>query len=87
MQTDLPEFIDRIFDGYAVLFLGSGFSAHAKNRHEEALPSGTSLARLLREKLEFPSEYPLDVLAREYTLRHPLIFTRMRTSDLTPRVD
>ena len=69
MQTDLPEFVDRIFDGYAVLFLGSGFSAHAKNRHKETLPSGTSLARLLREKLELTSEYPLDVLAREYAAK------------------
>ena len=67
MQTDLPQFIDRIFDGYAILFLGSGFSAHAKNRYKEPLPTGTSLARLF-EKLELSSEYPLDVLAREAVL-------------------
>ena len=69
MHKELTLATDRIFNGYSILFLGSGFSSYASNDDNEALPTGGKLAELLSGKLPIKSDYPLDIISREYVLK------------------
>ena len=66
MTPDFSEALDRIFNGYSILFLGSGFSAYAQNKDSETLPTGSKLLSLLKDGTKISSDYPLDILAREH---------------------
>ncbi|WP_027581127.1 SIR2 family protein [Bradyrhizobium sp. Ai1a-2] len=65
-MTELTSALDRICGGYSILFLGSGFSAHARNGENEFLPAGGKLLSLLKAATKIVSDYPLDILSREY---------------------
>jgi len=69
MDDVLESAVDRIFDGYSILFLGSGFSAYARNSNNKELPTGGHLNRLLKEASGIGAEYPLDIVSREYILK------------------
>lgn len=67
MKADITHLINRIFDGYSILFIGSGFSNSATNINGETLPTGFGLFTLLSDALGLTANYPLDILSREYS--------------------
>jgi hypothetical protein len=66
MSLELTRSLDQIFNGYSILFLGSGFSAYAQNKDSKPLPTGGKLLSLLKDGTKLSSDYPLDILSREY---------------------
>jgi hypothetical protein len=66
MRDEIADALGRLFNGYAILFLGSGFSYQATNKDHENLPTGTKLAQLLKQQANITGDYPLDILSREY---------------------
>lgn len=67
MSDEIDRILGKIHSGYPILFLGSGFSAYARNKQDKNLPTGRALATLLQQELTYPTEYPLDIISREYT--------------------
>ena len=57
MRQELTKSLEQIFNGYSILFVGSGFSAYAQNEDHEPLPTGGKLLSLLKERLKISSDY------------------------------
>jgi len=65
----LDEALRHALDGQAVLFLGAGFSAAAKNRSGLPLPTGLNLAKTLAEVLKLPNTPSLDIVSDMFKAR------------------
>jgi SIR2-like domain len=66
---NLDEALRHALDGQAVLFLGAGFSADAKNRTGLPLPTGVNLVKTLAEALKLPTTPSLDIVSDMYKER------------------
>jgi len=66
MNFELATALDRAYGGYPILFVGSGFSANACNEEGELLPTGGKLSSLLKGCTGLSTDYPLDIISREY---------------------
>src|SRR5262245_5029025 len=69
IKMELEEGFRHALDGQAVLFVGAGFSAQARSRRDEFLPTGPDLAKFLSGELRLPSVPSLDVVADMYKER------------------